>query len=100
MNNLLIDERDYPHSRKRLILSQTSLNNKLKGHPIISTTMEVITFNPNTLCRVTIIQVGGQMRISPIEAKIFNVKEAQVTIIKNKSNNLLMKSNFMPYRMR
>ena len=40
------------------------------------------------------------MRISPIEAKIFNVKEAQVTIIKTKSSNLLMKSNFMPYGMR
>ena len=40
------------------------------------------------------------MRISPIEAKIFNVKEAQVTIINNKSNNFLMKTNFMPYGMR
>ena len=40
------------------------------------------------------------MRIFPIEAKIFNDKEAQVTIIKNKSSNLLMKRNFMPYRMR
>ena len=40
------------------------------------------------------------MRIFPIEAKNFNDKEAQVTIIKNKSNNLLMKRNFMPYRMR
>ena len=40
------------------------------------------------------------MRISLIEAKIFNVKEAQVTIIKNKSSNLMMKSNFMPYGMR
>ena len=40
------------------------------------------------------------MRISPIEAKIFKVKEAWVTIIKNKSSNLLMKSDFMPYGMR
>ena len=82
------------------MLSPTSLTNKLKEHLIISATMEVITFNPNTLCRATIIRVGGQMRISSIEAKIFNVKEAQVTIIKNKSSNLLMKSNFMPYEMR
>ena len=37
------------------------------------------------------------MRISPIEAKIFNVKEAQFTIIKDKSSNLLMKSNLMPH---
>ena len=82
------------------MLSKTSLTNKLKEQPIISATMGVITFNPNTLCRATIICVGGQMRISLIEAKIFNVKEAQVTIIKNKFKNLLMKSNFMPYGMR
>ena len=69
------------HLRKILILSQTSLTNKLKEHPIISTTMEAITFNPNTLCRATIIRVRGQMRISLIEAKIFNVNEAQVTIV-------------------
>ena len=37
------------------------------------------------------------MRIFPLEVKIFKVKEAQVTIIKNKSNNILMKRNFMPY---
>ena len=82
------------------MLSQASLTNKLKEHPIISTTMEVLTFNPNTLCRATIIRVGGHMRISPIEAKIFKVKEAQVTIIKNKFSNLLIKKCFMPYRMR
>ena len=82
------------------MLSQTSLTNKLKEHPIISTTIEVITFNPNTLCQATIFWIRGKMRISPIEAKIFNVKEAQVTIIRNKSSNLLMKSNFMPYGMR
>ena len=40
------------------------------------------------------------MRISSIKVNIFNVKEAEVTIIKNKSNNLLMNSNFMPYGMR
>ena len=40
------------------------------------------------------------MRISPIEAKNFKVKEAQVTIIKNKSSNLLMKKCFIPYGMR
>ena len=89
----------YPHLRKRLILSQTSLTNKLKEHPIISTTMEV-TFNANTSCRATIIRVGGHMRISPIEAKNFKVKEAQVTIIKNKSNNLVMEKCFMLYGMR
>ena len=82
------------------MFSQTSLNKKLKEHPIISAIMEVITFNPNTLCRATIIGVGGQMKISPIEAKIFNVKEAQVTIIKNESNNLMTKRNFMSYGMR
>ena len=37
------------------------------------------------------------MRISLIEVKNFKVKEAQVTIIKNNSSNLLMKSDFMPY---
>ena len=37
------------------------------------------------------------MRIFPLEVKIFKVKEAQVTTIKNKSNNILMKRNFMPY---
>ena len=79
------------------MLSQTSLTNKLNEQPIFSTTMEVITFNPNTSCRATIIRVGEHMKISPIEAKIFKVKEAQVTIIKNKSTNLLMKSNIMPY---
>ena len=82
------------------MFSQISLTNKLKEHPVISATMEVITFNHNTLYRATIIRVRGQMWISLIEAKIFNVKEAQVTIIKNTSNNLLMKSNFMPYGMR
>ena len=40
------------------------------------------------------------MRISSIEANIFNVNEAEVTIIKNKSNNLLLNSSFMPYGMR
>ena len=35
------------------------------------------------------------MMISPIEVKIFKVKEAQVTIIKNKSNNFMMKSYFI-----
>ena len=32
-----------------------------------------------------------------MEFKIFEVKEAQVTIIKKKSSNLLIKSYFMPY---
>ena len=85
------------HLIKRLMLSQTSLINEIKEYLIISTTMEVITFNPTTLYRVTIIRVGGHLRISSIEANIFKVKEAQVTIIKNKSTNLLMKSYFMPY---
>ena len=40
------------------------------------------------------------MRIFPIEAKIFKVKEAQVIVIKNKSINLLMKKCFMPYGMK
>ena len=44
----------YPHLRKILRLSQTSLTSKLKEHLIISTTMEVITFNPITLCQATI----------------------------------------------
>ena len=34
------------------------------------------------------------MRISPIEVKIFKVKEAQVTIIKNKSPNLFNEVQF------
>ena len=34
--------------------------------------------------------VGGHMRISPTKVQIFKVKEAQVAIIENKSNNLLM----------
>ena len=38
------------------MLSQTSLANKLKEHLIFPTTMEVITFNPNTLCRANIIR--------------------------------------------
>ena len=79
------------------MLSQTSSTNEIKEYLINSTTMEVITFNPTTLYRATIIQVGGHMRISPLEVKIFKVKEAQVTIIKNKSSNLMMKSYFMPY---
>ena len=88
----------FPHLRKILTLSQTSLTNKLKEHLIISTTiMEVLTFNPTTLYQANIIRVGGHMGISPIEVKIFKFKEAQVTIIKNKSSNLLMKSDFMPY---
>ena len=37
------------------------------------------------------------MRISPMEVQIFKFKEAQGTIIKNNSSNLLMKSYFMPY---
>ena len=37
------------------------------------------------------------MRISILEVKIFKVKEAQVTIIMNKSNNLVTKRNFMSY---
>ena len=87
----------YPHLIKRLTLSQTSLTNKVKEHLIISTTMEAITFNPTTLCQATIILVGGHMGISPMEVQIFKVKEAHVTIMKNKSNNLLMKIYFMPY---
>ena len=82
------------------MLSQTSFTNKLKEDLIISTTMEAITFNTITFCRATIIRVGGQMRIFPIEVKIFKVKKAQVTIIKNKSINLLMNKCVMPYGMR
>ena len=89
--------RDNLHFINRLMLSQTSLTNKLKEHLIISTTMEVITFNPTTLYRATIIRFGGHIRISPTEVQIFKVKEAQVIIIKKKSFNLLMKINFMPY---
>ena len=96
MNNASMDA--YPHLRKILMLSQTSLTNKLKEHPIISTTMEIINFNPNTSCRATIILVRVYMRISPMETKIFQVKGAQVTIIKNKTNNLMMKSNFLKPR--
>ena len=54
-------------------------------------------FQPTTLYRASRILFGGHMKISPLEVKIFKVKEAQVTIIKNKSNNFMMKSYFMPY---
>ena len=37
------------------------------------------------------------MGISPMEVKIFKIKEAKVTIFKNKSINLLTKRDFMPY---
>ena len=46
----------YPHLRKRLMLFQSSLTNKLKEHLIISTTMEVITFNPTIAYQTIIIQ--------------------------------------------
>ena len=36
----------------------------------------------------------------PYRSQNFEVKESQVTIIKKKSNNLLMKKCFMPYGMR
>ena len=45
MNNESIDERLYT-LEKKLMLSQTSLTNKLKEHLNISTIMKVITFNP------------------------------------------------------
>ena len=96
MSNKLIDELLAALEKKIDALSN-HIDQQLKEHLIISTTMEVITFNPTTLYQATIIQVGGHMMLSPMEVKIFKVMEAQVTIIKNKSTNLLMKNYFMPY---
>ena len=59
---------------------------------IISTTIQVTSLNPKTLCHVTTIRVRGHMTIAPMDIQLCKVKEVKVPIIKSNYGNHMIKS--------